>query len=79
MDLQDIGSRQFDVVVQVGQQVDLVQQGGVAFPEHERVLEGFVLPLRDAQNHGPLVFADIEFCRTDQVADVFHDQDIKVV
>ncbi|VTR68678.1 hypothetical protein DESC_720056 [Desulfosarcina cetonica] len=79
MDLGDACPRQVHVEIEIGQKVDLVEQGGVAFPEHQGVFGRFVLAFGDRQDHHALVLADVELGRADQVADVLHDEQVDAV
>src|SRR5690606_11566776 len=57
------GVEPLEVVLQVGEEVDLVDQGEVRRPEHQRVLERFVLAFRDRGDHYAQVLADPELRR----------------
>ena len=47
--------------------------------EHQRVLEGLVVPLRDGENHGVAGGAGVKFRRADQIAHVLQDSQIQIV
>jgi hypothetical protein len=76
IDLANAVFNHLKIQVEIGQQVDLVDQGGIADPEHQGVFNGFVFTFGDREHHHALVLADIEFGRADQIADVLHDEQV---
>src|SRR5208283_129572 len=58
------------------QQVDFVHQQDGTNLEHERVLNRFVIPFGDAQNHDLFMLTQVEFGRAHQVSDVFDYEQI---
>ena len=75
----DVGPQLVQVVVQVGQQVDLVHHHQLAGAEHQRVLQRLVLALGDRAHHGLGVLAHAELGRADQVAHVLDHQQVDPV
>jgi hypothetical protein len=69
----------FPVIVEVRQQIDFIEKGGMALPEHQWVFCGFILSFGYAQHHHPTVFADIEFRRANQITDILHNQQVNVI
>ena len=63
----------------VGQQIDLVQDQQLRLEKDRGVFERLVFSLRDAENHKFCRFAQIVARRTDEVADVFDQQQIDVL
>ena len=76
VDLVDKANRRLTVVVEVGQQIDLVEKCGIAFTEHQGIFSRFVFTFGYAQHHHPYVFTDVEFSRADQIADIFDNEQI---
>src|SRR5918993_5832986 len=67
------------IKVQMLQQVHFVYQHEVRRAEHQRILEGLLLPLGDRVDYYPGVLPNLELRRTDQVPDVLYNQDVYVV
>src|SRR5581483_6103357 len=78
IDVGQVGQEAREVEVEVGEEVDLVDDDDVGGPEHHRVLERLLLALGDGVDHGPGVFADGELRRADEVADVLDQQQVEV-
>ena len=75
----DVFFAAFDVEIEVGDHVHLVDDDEVADGEHEGVFEGFVVAFGHGENHGVAGCAGVELGGTDQVADVFEDNEIDLV
>lgn len=66
------------VEVKIGLHIELVEHQPIGGGEHERVFHHFVVPFRHAEQRDAEVFADVELRRTDQVPDVFHQDDVQI-
>ena len=78
IDVAQVGVEQIEIEVEVGQEVDLVDDHDVGRAEHDRVLEGLLFAFGDREDHCPGVLADIELGRADQVADVLDHDEVEV-
>ena len=64
------------IKIDVREQVDLIDEQRRRFLEHQRIFCGFVCALGRGKQHDLHVLADFEFGRTDQIADIFDNEQI---
>jgi len=79
VDLLDVLAQFFQGKIFQGQEIGLGDQAKLRDLEGQRVLQGLVLALGDADQQHVEVGADVELGRADQVADVFHEQQLHAV
>jgi hypothetical protein len=61
-----------------GEEVCFGDNKGVAGAEHLRILAGFVITFRDAEEDNTEMFAEVMGCWADEVADIFDEEDVGV-
>ena len=66
------------VKVKVGQNVHFVDNQGIAHGEHQRVLQGLVMPLGDGEDHHVFGSAGVKLRRTNQIAHILQHRQIQV-
>lgn len=69
----------FHVKIQIGEQVDFIQDHGTGTVEEERVLFGLIVAFGEAEEGDLGIFATIEFHWADKISHVFNEQDIDFV
>ena len=65
------------IAIDVWQEVDLIDQEHGGELKHQGIFGRFVIAFGHAQNHDLFIFAEIEFSGTNQVPDVFDDQQVE--
>ena len=66
----------FHVKIQIGEQVDFIQDHGTGTVEEERVLFGLIVAYGEAEEGDLGILATIELHRADKISHVFNEQDI---
>ena len=69
----------FHVKIQIGEQVDFIQDHGTGTVEEERILFGLIVAFGEAEEGDLGIFATIEFHWADKISHVFNEQDIDFV
>ena len=67
------------IKIKIRQHIIFVKDKTISVCEHEGIFFYFVVSLRDTQESNAERFADAEFGRTYQIADVFHKNNIQVI
>ena len=78
IDVAKVGVEQLKIEVEVGEQIDLVDDHDIGGPEHHRVLQRLLLALGHREHHRPGVLADIELGRAHEVADVLDHDEVEI-
>src|SRR5271157_1429199 len=78
MDPPGVLASEFSFERNVGQQVNLGQQHQLRLEENRRILKRLVFAFGGAQQNDLCVFSEIVAGRTDQVADIFDNQQVEI-
>ena len=59
-----------DIKVEIGENINLVDDNNIAYGEHQRILERLVVALGHGENHRIFNGSRVELCGADEVADI---------
>src|SRR4030042_4754495 len=67
----------FNAAIHIREQVDLIDDKNPTFLKHQRIFQWLVVPFGDGQQHDFHILPHFEFSRADQIADIFHNEEIQ--
>ena len=79
IDLTQVSPAGLEIKRQVREQIHFSQRHGLGLPEERWIFYRLIFALRHAQDGHLGMLSNIEFCRTNQVADIFNHHQVKLL